>query len=237
MDTITSPDEGEPNATLAQNIATTWNDTLTDPADDDAPLARFAVAIGTDEREWIGFHDYDRALRCAVGYGLGPDFIHDRHRELLHESVSYGIQWRPAGSDWTGHVTSSALHSTAEADDYIADMQALAGPGLEVRAVEIRLTHTALPAPAAAQPSDVDHGPVAARTLRSGCRIDLHGAERLVWKVEYMHAGNYLRVHTVPPVGEHPDYFTFTLMPHDRTELVSRGPAVDVAGEPVDTTR
>jgi hypothetical protein len=151
--------------------------------------------------------------------------------------VSYGIQWRTAGGDWKGHVTSAALHSTAEADDYIADAQALAEPGIELRAVEIRLTHTALPAPAAAKPSDVDHGPVAARTLRSGCRIDLHGAERLVWKVEYFHAGHYLRVHTVPPVGEHPGYFTFTLTPGDTVELISRGPAVDVTGQPTDTPR
>ncbi|MFD0393380.1 hypothetical protein ACFQ3Z_16235 [Streptomyces nogalater] len=77
-------------------------------------------------------------------------------------------------------------------------MQALAQPGVEVRAVEIRLTHTALPMPGEGKQSDVDHGPVEARTLRSGCLVDWYGAERLVWKVEYRHAGNYLRIHTVP---------------------------------------
>jgi hypothetical protein len=233
MDT-TNPDASEPNTALTQNIAAAWADALTD---DEAPLSRWAVAIGPDEREWIGFHDYDRALRCATSYGLGPEYVHDRHREVLRDDVSYVIRWRMAGGDWKGHATSALLNTADDVAGYITDMQALAEPGFELRAVEIRLTHTMLPTSATAKRTNVDHGPVAAHTLRSGARIDLHGATRMVWKVEYLHAGNYLRVHTVPPAGEHPGYFVFTKSPGDVVELVSRGPAVDVTGQPVDTTR
>lgn len=157
--------------------------------------------------------------------------------ERLHEDVSYAIAWRKVGGKWHDHVTTSAIHDRDAADTYIADLQALADPGIELRAVEIRLTHTALPAPGEAKPSDVDGGPVDARTLHSGYRVDLHGAERLIWKVDYHHAGNYLQVHTVPPAGENPAYFHLTLSPGQKVELISRGPAVDVTGRPVDSTR
>ncbi|MEJ8654741.1 hypothetical protein WKI65_43585 [Streptomyces sp. MS1.AVA.3] len=157
--------------------------------------------------------------------------------ERLRDTVSYAIQWRKDGGKWHGIVTTSALHDQDEVDAYVADVQALAAPGVEVRAVEIRLTHTALPMPGEAKQAVDDHGPVDARTLRSGCRVDLYGAERLVWKLEYLHAGNCLRIHTVPPVGEHPGYFTFTKSPGEQVELLSRGPAVDVTGRTVDDTR
>ncbi|MFD4574265.1 hypothetical protein ACFWNK_19885 [Streptomyces sp. NPDC058417] len=62
--------------------------------------------------------------------------------------------------------------------------------------MEIRLTHTVLPAHTTAKPADVGHGPVAARTLRSGCRISLFDTDRLIHRVEYLHADNYLRLHT-----------------------------------------
>ncbi|MFG3287293.1 hypothetical protein ACGF3G_00525 [Streptomyces sp. NPDC048179] len=203
----------------------------------DAPLARFAVAVGPDERMWIGFHEYDRALRCATEYGLGADAIRDRRApERLRDDRSYAIQWGTDDGQWHGSIVSSAITGD-EIGAYVADVQALANPGVTVRAVEIRLTHTVLPAASAAVPSDVDHGPVTAHTVRSGCRVDLYGAERLVYRVEYLHAGNYLRLHTVPPAGEHPGYFTFTKSPSDLVELISRGPAVDVTGRPVDDAR
>ncbi|MFD0032496.1 hypothetical protein ACFVJK_30365 [Streptomyces sp. NPDC127172] len=206
-----------------------------DPADDEAPLARWAVAIGTDEREWIGFHDHDRALRCANEYGLGPKFIHDRHREVLRDDVSYAMQWRTANGKASSQSPLPNVTTRDEADAYVAGVQHLVEPGIDVRVVEIRVTHTALPAPAA-PPAFAEHGPVAAGTLRSGCRVDIHGAVRLVWKVEYRHVGGYLRLHTVPPGRESAEYYVFTF-PGDTVELISRGPAVDVAGRPVDDAR
>jgi hypothetical protein len=204
--------------------------------DDEAPLARWAVAIGTDDREWIGFHDYDRALRCATEYGLGPKFIHDRHREVLRDDVSYAMQWRTANGKSSSQSPLPNITTRDEADAYVAGVQYLVEPGIDVRVVEIRVTHTALPAPAA-PPAVAEHGPVTASTLRSGCRVDMHGAARLIWKVEYRHAGNYLRLHTVPPGRESAEYYTFTTSPGETVELISRGPAVDVTGRPVDTTR
>ncbi|MFD4475879.1 hypothetical protein ACFWPU_07160 [Streptomyces sp. NPDC058471] len=58
--------------------------------------------------------------------------------------------------------------------------------------------------------------------------------DRLIYRFEYLHAGNYLRLYTVPPAGEDPGYFVFTKSPHDLVELISRGPAVDITGKPVD---
>ncbi|MFK0154191.1 hypothetical protein ACIQVK_19225 [Streptomyces sp. NPDC090493] len=153
--------------------------------------------------------------------------------ERLRDDRSYAIQWGTDDGKWHGSIVSSAMSGRDEVDTYVADVQALADPGVTVRAVEIRLTHTVLPAPGAAQPADVDHGPVAARTLRSGCRVNLFDTERLIYRVEYRHAGNYLQLHTVPPAGEHPGYFVFTKSPHNLVELISRGPAVDITGKPV----
>ncbi|MDX3020096.1 hypothetical protein [Streptomyces acidiscabies] len=152
--------------------------------------------------------------------------------ERLRDDRSYAIQWGTDDGQWHGSIVSSAMSGRDEVDAYVADVQALAAPGVTVRAVEIRLTHTVLPAHTTAKPADVDHGPVAARTLRSGCRINLFDTDRLIYRVEYLHAGNYLRLHTVPPTGEHPGYFVFTKSPHDLVELISRGPAVDITGEP-----
>ncbi|MFC4506613.1 MULTISPECIES: hypothetical protein [Streptomyces] len=180
---------------------------------------------------------FERNIAAANDVLAGIDFGEDEPLapapERLRDDVSYAIQWRKDGGKWHGDVTTSALHGRDEADAYVADVQALAEPGVEVRAVEHRLTHTVLPMPGEAKPSDVDHGPIDARTLRSGCRVDLYGAERLIWKVEYLHAGNYLRFHTVPPAGEHPSYFVFTKSPGEQVELISRDPAVDVTGRPV----
>ncbi|MEU0030684.1 hypothetical protein [Streptomyces sp. NPDC006335] len=154
--------------------------------------------------------------------------------ERLRDDRSYAIQWGTDDGQWHGSIVSSAISSPDEAGAYVADVQALAAPGVTVRAVEIRLTHTVLPAPSTAKPVDADHGPVAARTLHSGCSINLFDTDRLIYRVEYLHAGNYLRLHTVPPAGEHSGYFVFTKSPHDLVELISRGPAVDITGKPVD---
>jgi hypothetical protein len=158
-------------------------------------------------------------------------------RELLHEEISYGIQYREGDGPWKSYIATSAICDEAEADDYIADLQALADPGTELRAVEVRTTRTALPRPDAPKPSDVESGPVAARKIRSGDRVYHLGGVRLVWKVVYQRDSHSLRVHTVPPAGESAAYYAFTFTPSEMTELVSRGPAVDVAGRPVDTTR
>lgn len=206
----------------------------------DEPLARWAVAIGPDERLWIGFHERDRAIRCAAGYGLGDDAIRDRHAtqpELLHEEINYGIQYRVGNGPWRSHITTSAIRDEAEADDYIGDLQALAGPDTELRAVEVRTTHTALPQPGEPKPCDIERGPMAARKIRAGDRVYHGGLVRLVWKVEYQRTTHSLRVHTVPPAEENAAYFAFTFTPSEMTDLVSRGPAVDVTGRPVDTTR
>jgi hypothetical protein len=157
--------------------------------------------------------------------------------ELLHEEISYGIEYRAGNGPWTSHITISAIRDEADADDYIADLQALADPDTELRAVEVRTTHTALPQPGEPKPSDIEHGPLEARKLRSGDRIDHCGRVRLVWKVEYQRNTHSLRVHTVPPAGEDAEYYTSTFTPREMTELVSRGPAVDVTGRPVDDAR
>lgn len=41
------------------------------------PAARYAVAVGNDERTWPQFHSRDAALRCAAGYGLTADAVRD----------------------------------------------------------------------------------------------------------------------------------------------------------------
>ncbi|MFB6881404.1 hypothetical protein ACFCY8_11265 [Streptomyces noursei] len=181
---------------------------------------------------------FERNIAAANSVLADVDFGEDEPPapalQILRDDVVYGIQWRKDDGKWKGHVTTAVPSSRAEVDAYVADVQALAAPGIEVRAVEHRVTHTALPMPGEAKSSDADHGPVDARTLRSGCRVDLYGAERLIWKAEYLHAGNYLRIHTVPPAGEDPSYFGFTMTPTEQVELISRGPAVDVTGDPVD---
>jgi hypothetical protein len=179
----------------------------------------------------------DAANDVLAGVDFGEDEPPAPAPERLRDDVSYAIQWRTNDGKSSAYAPIPDVQTPEEAHAYVASVQDIVDPGIEVRVVEIRLTHTVLPRPTLAELVDVDHGPVAARTLRSGCRIDLHGAERLVWKVEYHHAGNYLRVCTVPPAGEHPGYFTFTLTPGDRVELITRGPAVDVTGRPVDEER
>jgi hypothetical protein len=47
------------------------------PAVDSETPARYAVAIGEDDRDWMRFHDKDRALSCAATYGLDADAVHD----------------------------------------------------------------------------------------------------------------------------------------------------------------
>ncbi|MBT2492365.1 hypothetical protein J7E96_28415 [Streptomyces sp. ISL-96] len=42
-----------------------------------APAARYAVAIGRDDRTWPRFHGRDRAVRHAASYGLTADAVHD----------------------------------------------------------------------------------------------------------------------------------------------------------------
>jgi hypothetical protein len=195
---------------------------------------RASVVVKTDSIRVIDA--MPPAPPAAANDVLAANFAPARHCEVLRDDVSYAMQWGTADGMSSSPVAIPDVHTRDEADAYVASVQTIADPGIRVRVVEVRLTHTAFPTPTT-KSVDVDHGPAAAGTLRSGCRVDLHGAERLVWKVEYFHAGNYLRVHTVPPVGEHPGYFTFTLSPGDTVELISRGPAVDVAGEPVDTTR
>jgi hypothetical protein len=78
--------------------------------------------------------------------------------------------------------------------------------------------------------------PAEAHELYSGCRITLHGTERLVWRVEYRPRSQMLKIHTVPPKGENPDYYAYSLTPSQSVELISTGPAVDAFGHPATTT-
>jgi hypothetical protein len=52
---------------------------VAEAAVEDERPARFAVAIETDEREWMRFHERDRAVACAAGYGLGEEYVKDTH--------------------------------------------------------------------------------------------------------------------------------------------------------------
>ncbi|MEU9267200.1 hypothetical protein AB0E04_17360 [Streptomyces sp. NPDC048251] len=216
------------------------------PAGLDA-LPDHVAAVGTAEEQpttdWVD--DVRSALgdetpapgvrsNLAQSAAAAKAFFTTPRPECLRDDRSYAIQWGTDDGQWHGSIVSSAMSGRDEVDAYVADVQDLAAPGVTVRAVEIRLTHTVLPAHTAAKLAGVDHGPVAARTLRSGCRINLFDTDRLIYRVEYLHAGNYLRLHTVPPAGEYPGCFVFTKSPHDLVELISRGPAVDITGKPVD---
>jgi hypothetical protein len=153
--------------------------------------------------------------------------------ELLIDDTTYGLVYRQGEGDWQHLRTPAVIRDEDEAADIIADLEALSvSTGVEYRMVKVRHTATIL-SPTIPAPADVEPGPVAARKLRSGDRVILRGAERLVWKAVYQRVGHSLRIHTVPPAGQNPDYYGFTLIPGEVVELVERGPAVDVNGQPL----
>ncbi|MFM9452469.1 hypothetical protein [Streptomyces europaeiscabiei] len=153
--------------------------------------------------------------------------------ERLIDDTTYGLVYREGEGDWHHLRTPAVIRNKDEATDIIADLEALSiSTGVEYRMIEIRHTATVLP-PTIPAPADVEPGPVAAQKLRSGDRVILRGTERLVWKTVYRRVGHCLRIHTVPPDGQNPDYYAFTLTPGEDVELIERGPAVDVNGQPL----
>ncbi|MFD4475935.1 hypothetical protein ACFWPU_07450 [Streptomyces sp. NPDC058471] len=150
-------------------------------------------------------------------------------REVLHEEVIYTLQTRQPGGEWQHLYAPHAAKTLDEAQETIDDIKALSEPGWEYRPVEVRRTLTALPhQPAAA--ADVEPGPVPARKLRSGYRIRIRGEERHVWKVTFDRQTRSLRVYTVPPKGENPEFWAYEMSVNDTAELIAVGPAVDVTG-------
>lgn len=156
-------------------------------------------------------------------------------REVRDANGTYAVEHRKGDEPWRLLFT-TAIDDADEVRDLVADLEELAEPGVEFQAVEVHRIDTVLPRQASPKPLDVDHGPVKARKLRTGDRVDLYGDVRLVRRVEHRSFDNSLLIRTVPPYGESPDYFSFTKSPNETIELVSRGPALDVTGRPVDTT-
>lgn len=181
----------------------------------------------------------DTAAANAVLAGVdhGQDEPAAPARALRSENIAYAVEHRVGDGPWKNLFTSAAIRDKDEVRDLIADLEELTTePGVEYQVVELRHTETVLPRQDAPQaPADAGDGPVKARKLRSGDRVDLYGEVRLVWKVAHHRFGNSLRIHTVPPQGENPDYFMFTQGPDQTVELISRGPAVTVTGQPPTT--
>ncbi|TLS44903.1 hypothetical protein FE633_17295 [Streptomyces montanus] len=160
-------------------------------------------------------------------------FFATQPREVLHEEVIYTLQTRQPGGEWQHLYTPHAAKTLDEAQETIDDIKALSEPGWEYRPVEVRRTLTALPhQPAAA--ADVEPGSVPARKLRSGYRIRIRGEERHVWKVTFDRQARYLRVYTVPPKGENPEFWAYGMGVNDTAELIAVGPAVDITSQLVD---
>lgn len=154
-------------------------------------------------------------------------------RRRLTDSVLYAFECRQGDDDWRHLLDAPEINSEDEAQEAIEDLAAITEDGWEYRVVEVRRTLTALGHRTAPPVTDVKRGLVAARKLRSGDRVFYRHAVRTLWKVEFRPIGGWLVIHTVPPVGEDPLYFTYTLSPSQTVGLLSRGPAVGPDGQPL----